>query len=124
MGGGDWLAGARRQWGVEVAHTRLDVSLGEDACRVRTGWGPANFAILRRFALDWLHTLRGKGGPLAPPRSPLPPGRPRPAGGKGGAVARRRLPPPLQLRRGRRHGGRRTGGNVTIPTARTPPHMA
>jgi hypothetical protein len=58
------LAEARRHWGVEVAHNRLDVSLGEDACRVRTGWGPANFAILRRFGLDWLDMLRGKDEPL------------------------------------------------------------
>ena len=58
------LAEARRHWGVEVAHNRLDVSLSEDACRVRTGWGPANFAILRRFGLDWLDTLRGKDEPL------------------------------------------------------------
>jgi predicted transposase YbfD/YdcC len=64
MGARDLLAEARRHWGVEVAHNRLDVSLGEDACRVRTGWGPANFAILRRFALDWLDTLRGKDEPL------------------------------------------------------------
>src|SRR3954462_5304483 len=60
----DLLAEARRHWGVEVAHNRLDVSLGEDACRVRTGWSPANFAILRRFALDWRDTLRGKDEPL------------------------------------------------------------
>jgi predicted transposase YbfD/YdcC len=64
MGARDLLAEARRHWGVEGAHNRLDVSLGEDACRVRTGWGPANFAILRRFALDWLDTLRGKDEPL------------------------------------------------------------
>src|SRR5690349_369903 len=56
--------------------------------------------------------------------APLRPGLARHAAGQGRAVARRRLPPPLQLRRGRRHGGRRNGGNVTIPTARTPPHMA
>lgn len=64
MGARGLLAEARRHWGVEVAHNRLDVSLGEDACRVRTGWSPANFAILRRFGLDWLDTLRGKDEPL------------------------------------------------------------
>ena len=64
MGAQALLAETRRHWGVEVAHNRLDVSLGEDACRVRTGWGPANFAILRRFGLDWLDTLRGKDEPL------------------------------------------------------------
>src|SRR3954464_11660417 len=45
-------------------HTPRDVPGGGAACRVRTGWGPANFAILRRFALDWLNTLRGKDEPL------------------------------------------------------------
>src|SRR3954468_14703544 len=64
MGARDLLAEARRHWGVEVAHNRLDVSLGEDACRVRTGWAPATFAILRRFALEWLNPLRGKDEPL------------------------------------------------------------
>lgn len=64
MSARELLAEARRHWGVEVAHNRLDVSLGEDACRVRTGWGAANFAILRRFGLDWLDTLRGKDEPL------------------------------------------------------------
>jgi predicted transposase YbfD/YdcC len=64
MGARELLAEVRRHWGVELAHNRLDVSLGEDACRVRTGWGPANVAILRRFGLQWLDTLRGKDEPL------------------------------------------------------------
>jgi predicted transposase YbfD/YdcC len=64
MGARELLAEVRRHWGVEVAHNRPDVSLGADACRVRTGWGPANFAILRRFGLQWLDTLRGKDEPL------------------------------------------------------------
>ena len=64
MSARELLAEVRKHWEVEVEHNRLDVSMGEDACRVRTGWGPANFAILRRFGLDWLDTLRGKDEPL------------------------------------------------------------
>jgi predicted transposase YbfD/YdcC len=64
MSARELLAEVRKHWGVEVEHNRLDVSLGEDACRVRTGWGPANFAILRRFGLEWLDTLRAKDEPL------------------------------------------------------------
>jgi DDE_Tnp_1-associated/Transposase DDE domain len=56
--------------------------------------------------------------------APLRSGLARHAAGQGRAVARRHLPPPLRLRRDRRHGGRHNGGNVTIPTPRTPPHMA
>jgi predicted transposase YbfD/YdcC len=64
MSARDLLAEARKHWEVEVKHNRLDVVLGEDASRVRIGWGWANFAILRRFALDWLDTLRGENEPL------------------------------------------------------------
>ena len=34
------------------------MTLGEDRCRVRIGCGPVNFAILRRYALSILDTLR------------------------------------------------------------------
>jgi predicted transposase YbfD/YdcC len=64
MSARDLLAEARKHWEVEVRHNRLDVVLGEDASRVRIGWGWANFAILRRLALDWLDMLRGKNEPL------------------------------------------------------------
>ena len=64
MSARELLAEARKHWEVEVRHNRLDVVLGEDASRVRIGWGWANFAILRRLALDWLDTLRGKNEPL------------------------------------------------------------
>jgi hypothetical protein len=39
-------------------HNRLDVGMGEDACRVRVGMGPAIFAILRRQALNVIDSLR------------------------------------------------------------------
>ena len=42
----------RGHWGVENAlHWSLDVSFNEDACRIRSGDGPENFALLRRIAL-------------------------------------------------------------------------
>lgn len=45
----------RRHWGIEneVHHVR-DVSLGEDACRVRTGSSPQVLAALRNTALQLL----------------------------------------------------------------------
>jgi hypothetical protein len=51
------LALIRRHWGIEneVHHVR-DVSLGEDACRVRTGSRPVMLAALRNTAL---HLLAG-----------------------------------------------------------------
>jgi predicted transposase YbfD/YdcC len=49
----------REHWGVEASlHNRLDVGMGEDACRVRVGMGPAVFAILRRQALNVIDSLR------------------------------------------------------------------
>jgi predicted transposase YbfD/YdcC len=43
---------ARGHWGIEnQLHWHLDVTFGEDACRVRTGNGPENLATLRKFAL-------------------------------------------------------------------------
>ena len=49
----------REHWGVEGAlHHRLDVGLGEDACRVRVGMGSAIFAILRRQALVVIDSVR------------------------------------------------------------------
>jgi predicted transposase YbfD/YdcC len=49
----------REHWGVEAKlHNRLDVGMGEDACRVRTGMGPVIFAILRRLALNVIDSLR------------------------------------------------------------------
>ena len=42
----------RGHWSVENAlHWSLDVSFDEDACRIRSGDGPENFALLRRIAL-------------------------------------------------------------------------
>jgi len=47
--------GARSHWGIENhLHWQLDVSFGEDACRVRKGNADANLAHLRRIALSKL----------------------------------------------------------------------
>ncbi len=46
----------RRHWGIEnEAHWILDVTFGEDACRIRSFHSPRNFALLRRFALNALN---------------------------------------------------------------------
>ena len=45
----------RTHWGIEnELHWVLDVAFREDDCRVRTGYGPQNFAVLRHLALNLL----------------------------------------------------------------------
>ena len=45
----------RGHWGIENGlHWRLDISFREDESRIRKGHGPANFAILCRFAFNLL----------------------------------------------------------------------
>jgi len=45
----------RSHWGIEnKLHWSLDVSLGEDACRIRNDFGAENFSRLRRIALNLL----------------------------------------------------------------------
>jgi predicted transposase YbfD/YdcC len=58
----------RQHWGIENSvHWTLDVTFGEDHCRVRRGHGPHNLGVLRRIALNCLnrettykHSLRQK----------------------------------------------------------------
>jgi predicted transposase YbfD/YdcC len=52
------LAIVRAHWGIEnkVFHVR-DVTMGEDACRVRKGDAPAIFSTLRNGVLNLLQTL-------------------------------------------------------------------
>lgn len=46
----------RQHWGIENSvHWTLDVTFGEDRCRVRRGHSPHNLGILRRFALNCLN---------------------------------------------------------------------
>jgi len=50
---------ARGHWGIENhLHWHLDVTLKEDACRVRKGYGPENLATLRKLTLQLLTQQR------------------------------------------------------------------
>jgi predicted transposase YbfD/YdcC len=53
---GETFAGAvREHWGIENScHWQLDVTFGEDQCRIRKGHGDENFSTLRRTALSLL----------------------------------------------------------------------
>lgn len=54
-------AAVRAHWGIETSlHWVLDVSFGEDACRGRTGYGPANMAVVRHFALNLARSVGDK----------------------------------------------------------------
>lgn len=45
----------RSHWGVENGlHWVLDIAFREDDCRIRKGYGPQNFAVLRHLALNLL----------------------------------------------------------------------
>jgi predicted transposase YbfD/YdcC len=45
----------RQHWGIENSvHWTLDVTFGEDECRIRSVHSPQNFALLRRIALNAL----------------------------------------------------------------------
>ena len=46
----------RQHWGIEnQVHWTLDVTFGEDQCRIRFFHSPRNFALLRRVALNALN---------------------------------------------------------------------
>jgi predicted transposase YbfD/YdcC len=50
-----FAAAVRGHWGIEnQLHWQLDVTFGEDQCRIRKGNADANFSILRRTALSLL----------------------------------------------------------------------
>ena len=49
------LCSIRSHWQIEnCLHWVLDVAMGEDDCRVRTGHAPQNFVLIRRLALSLL----------------------------------------------------------------------
>ena len=55
MSGRSFGAAVRGHWGIENRlHWQLDVTFGEDQCRIRKGNADANFSILRRTALSLL----------------------------------------------------------------------
>ncbi len=59
----------RGHWGIENRlHWVLDVSFGEDACRVRTDHGPQNLAVLRHVALNLLRLERTRQSSIATKR--------------------------------------------------------
>ena len=53
--GEDFAGAVRGHWGIENScHWQLDVTFGEDQCRIRKGHGDENFSTLRRTALSLL----------------------------------------------------------------------
>jgi predicted transposase YbfD/YdcC len=55
MSARSFAAAVRGHWGIENRlHWQLDVTFGEDRCRIRKGHADANFSILRRTALSLL----------------------------------------------------------------------
>lgn len=52
---------ARAHWGIENRlHWVLDVIFHDDLCRLRTGFGPQNFAVVRHIALNLLKEAKAK----------------------------------------------------------------
>jgi len=61
MSGEKFAAAVRGHWGIENSlHWQLDVTFGEDQCRVRKGHADANLSILRRTALALLKNNNSK----------------------------------------------------------------
>ena len=59
LSGKRFAAAVRGHWGIENRlHWQLDVTFGEDQCRIRKGHADANFSILRRTALSLLKNNR------------------------------------------------------------------
>lgn len=52
---------ARAHWGIENRlHWVLDVVFHDDLCRLRTGFGPQNFAVVRHIALNLLKQAKAR----------------------------------------------------------------
>ena len=55
LSGAKFAAAVRGHWGIENSlHWQLDVTFGEDQCRLRKGHADANFSLLRRTSLSLL----------------------------------------------------------------------
>jgi predicted transposase YbfD/YdcC len=53
------LSAVRQHWGIEnQLHWVLDVSFGEDSCRIRKDNAPTNIAIIRHAALNMIRTAK------------------------------------------------------------------
>lgn len=59
LAAGRFATAVREHWGIENSlHWQLDVTFGEDQCRVRKGNADANLSVLRRTALSLLKNER------------------------------------------------------------------
>ena len=45
---------------LRITRSFLDVTLGEDQCRLRSGHGPQNMAIFRHIVMNLMRTTRTK----------------------------------------------------------------
>lgn len=62
LSGRRFAEAARGHWGIENSlHWQLDVTFGEDQCRIRKGHADANFSLIRRFALGMLKNEKSAG---------------------------------------------------------------
>lgn len=59
------LAVNRRHWAIEALHYIIDWNYDEDRSRIRTGFGPENVTLLRRFAVGVLKSFQQKGQSIA-----------------------------------------------------------
>ncbi len=56
----EWLAANRAAWGIENgSHQRLDVTLNDDLCRVRSGNGQLVLGLFRRLVISCYMHWRG-----------------------------------------------------------------
>ena len=61
LSGQRFAQSVRGHWGIENSlHWQLDVTFGEDQCRVRKGHADANFSLLRRTALSLLKNNKSR----------------------------------------------------------------
>lgn len=57
----EWLKANRQAWGIENgSHQRLDASLNDDRCRVRSANGQWIFGMMRRLTISLYMHWRGR----------------------------------------------------------------